>query len=123
MKIVRRSPRTGRENTMDLSVTFDQLRRYQTGDELIQHVFPDLSDAQREFILTGYTPEDWAAMFPAPKVLNADYECAGFHYRILAEDGDMPWAEAIEGQHPAARKAKHLSAAIQCWSDDGKPLS
>ena len=31
---------------------------------LIQHAYPMLSDDQREFILTGITPEEWAAAFP-----------------------------------------------------------
>jgi hypothetical protein len=35
--------------------------------ELIQDIFPELSAEQREFILTGYTPEDWLKMFPPEK--------------------------------------------------------
>lgn len=67
MLISRRSPRTGNINTMDLDVTQAQLdemalpgpeRRY------VQDIFPNLSNDEREFIKTGYTPEDWAAMFP-----------------------------------------------------------
>ena len=67
MLITRRSPLTGQTNTMDLPVTQEQLdemalpgyqRRY------VQDIFPDLTPAQREFIKTGYTPEDWDAMFP-----------------------------------------------------------
>lgn len=67
MLIERRSPLTGKVNTMDLPVTQAQLdemalpgpqRRY------VQDIFPDLTNDEREFIKTGYTPEDWAAMFP-----------------------------------------------------------
>ena len=64
MLITRRSPRTGEENTMDLPVTQEQLDLYAQGMRTIQSVFPNLSQAQREFIKTGYTPEDWDAMFP-----------------------------------------------------------
>lgn len=30
----------------------------------IQDAFPQLTDDEREFILTGLTPEDWDAIFP-----------------------------------------------------------
>ena len=64
MLITRRSPRTGEENTMDLPVTQEQLDEYARGGRTIQSVFPGLTAGQREFLKTGYTPEDWAAMFP-----------------------------------------------------------
>lgn len=65
--ITRKSPLTGKVNTMDLDVTQDQLDRFnnrRANGELIQHIFPNLTDVEREFILTGYTAEDWAKMFP-----------------------------------------------------------
>lgn len=65
MKIQRRSPLTGQINTLDLpSVTEDKLHRWQHGQELIQDVFPDLSNSEREFLMTGYTDEDWEKLFP-----------------------------------------------------------
>lgn len=63
MNIHRRSPITGQINTMELDVTPEQLARWRAG-ELIQNVFPYLSDEEREFIMTGLTPEDWASLFP-----------------------------------------------------------
>jgi hypothetical protein len=63
--ITRRSPLTGEETTLDLPVTEDQLNRHANGEALIQDIFPDLTPAQREFIKTGYTGEDWQAMFHA----------------------------------------------------------
>jgi hypothetical protein len=30
---------------------------------LIQNVFPDLNTDQREFLMTGSTPEEWNAVF------------------------------------------------------------
>jgi hypothetical protein len=62
-KIVRTSPLTGRENSMVVDITPDQYEKYLNG-ELIQIAFPHLTNAEREFILTGYTPQDWEAMFP-----------------------------------------------------------
>ena len=58
MIIKRVSPLTGRENTMDIDVTVEQLIQWKEG-RLIQDVMPSLTPDEREFIMTGYTPEDW----------------------------------------------------------------
>jgi hypothetical protein len=54
------------EHVMDLDVTFNQLERienrYQT-KELIQDIVPNLSKEEREFLITGITPEEWNKMF------------------------------------------------------------
>ncbi len=36
---------------------------WQSGD-LIQHAFPELSAEEREFLMTGITPERWNELFP-----------------------------------------------------------
>lgn len=65
MKISRRSPRTGNINVMDLDITDAQLAELQSpGRRAIQEIVPNLSNAEREFLLTGYTQEDWDAIFP-----------------------------------------------------------
>lgn len=63
MKITRISPLTGIEHTMDLDISTDQLQRYNNG-ELIQNVLSHLSDDEREFIISGCTPEDFNTLFP-----------------------------------------------------------
>lgn len=66
MKIARTSQLTGKTTTMDLSVTEAQIRELEGPRHerrLVQDIFPDLSPAEREFLLTGYTQEDWDAMF------------------------------------------------------------
>jgi hypothetical protein len=63
MKVTRKSMFTGKENTLDLDITQEQLIRYETGSEVIQRVFPRLSADEREFIKTGVTPEEWNATF------------------------------------------------------------
>ena len=65
MLITRTSPLTGKQNTMDLPVTEEQLREFSTRPRarLIQEIFPNLLPAEREFLNTGYTQEDWDAMF------------------------------------------------------------
>lgn len=58
MQITRRSMLTGVEHTVEIPITHTQLARWQAG-ELIQHVMPELSAEEREFIITGVTPEEW----------------------------------------------------------------
>lgn len=64
MLVTRKSPLTGKTSTMDLPITEKQLHRWKVGREPIQRVMPHLTAEQREFVMTGYTPEDWAVMFP-----------------------------------------------------------
>ena len=64
MQVTRTSPLTGNVNTMVLDITHEQLGELQRPDRrLVQDIFPDLTPAQREFIITGYTQEDWDTMF------------------------------------------------------------
>jgi hypothetical protein len=63
MLIERRSPRTGHTNTRDVDCTPEEFRAWANG-ALIQKAMPRASADDREFVLTGYTPEDWAAIFP-----------------------------------------------------------
>jgi len=64
VNITRKSPLTGKVTIMDLPVTVAQLELWQVKRVLIQDAMPQLTNEQREFIMTGYTPEDWAVMFP-----------------------------------------------------------
>jgi hypothetical protein len=63
LTVKRMSPRTKQWHEMDIDITLEQYNRW-TGGELIQNVMPNLTPDQREFLMTGYTKEDWAAMFP-----------------------------------------------------------
>lgn len=58
MLISRRDPLTGETNTLEIDVTQDQLDSYASGT-LIQDAMPNLTDDEREFIMTGLTPESW----------------------------------------------------------------
>ncbi len=62
MIVTRRSPFTGVVHQMDLPITQEQVDAWQSGT-LIQHAFPDLTADQREFLLTGITPDEWADTF------------------------------------------------------------
>ena len=59
MLVTRKSMATGKEHTMDLPVTQEQLDRYATGTVLLQDAFPGLPAPYVEFIKTGITPVEW----------------------------------------------------------------
>jgi len=61
MKITRTSRLTGNTTVMDLPITKAQLSDWVDGS-LIQDVMPHLSAEEREFIMTGITPEEWATL-------------------------------------------------------------
>ena len=54
-----RSQLTGDMNTMELPVTEAQINQWRQSGQLIQRAFPNLSPSQREFLMTGATPEEW----------------------------------------------------------------
>ena len=58
LQVINTSALTGKEHSMLLPVTKEQIKRWQDG-ELVQDVFPFLNDSQREFLMTGITPEEW----------------------------------------------------------------
>jgi hypothetical protein len=66
MKITRISQLSGATNTLDLNVTQEQMERFEmrriTG-EYVQTIFPELPKEEREFILTGITPQEWNEIF------------------------------------------------------------
>ena len=62
MLITRKSPFSGIETTKDLDVTQEDFDKWRSG-AMIQDAFPQLSADDREFILTGITPEEWEATF------------------------------------------------------------
>lgn len=66
VRVTRTSPLSKQLNSMDLSVEREKLTNFFAGLVLglIQNIFPELNADEREFIKTGYTPEDWDKMFP-----------------------------------------------------------
>ena len=57
MMVTRKSMMSGEVRTLNLDVTNQQLERWRAG-ELIQNVMPQLTPAEREFIITGVTDEE-----------------------------------------------------------------
>jgi hypothetical protein len=50
---------TGRKNVMDIEVTKNQYSQWEKSKIPIQKVFPELSIEEREFLISGITPEEW----------------------------------------------------------------
>lgn len=50
-------------STRDVDITIEQLFRIKHTQELIQNVVPHLSSEDREFLITGITPEEWEELF------------------------------------------------------------
>lgn len=66
MNITRLSPMSGIEHTLDIPITEEELHRIETRferGEHIQTIVPHLRSAQREFLITGITPDEWDEMF------------------------------------------------------------
>lgn len=60
LTIRKTSKLTGIERARRLPITVKQLFRWKEGGELVQDVFPHLSADDREFLMTGITPDEWA---------------------------------------------------------------
>ena len=64
MEVTKKSTLTGSTNTMDLPITSEQLYWYNNG-MLAQEAFPSLTPPQREFLISGITPDEWDKYFGA----------------------------------------------------------
>jgi len=62
MEITRISKYSGIMRSRMLDITQEQLDDYTRG-ALIQDAFPNLTDEEREFFLTGITRNEWIEMF------------------------------------------------------------
>lgn len=59
MLITKISPFSGKTNTLFIPITEVEYSNYLQGNAPIQRVFPHLTPDEREFILTGITPDEW----------------------------------------------------------------
>ena len=60
IKVTRQSVITRQMNTMELPISQEHLDIYDTvGDILVQDAFPNLDKGQREFLISGITPDEW----------------------------------------------------------------
>jgi len=63
-EVIRVSPLTGNTNTMYMDISDDQLQEWNDPNRtrLVQDIFANLTEVEREFIMTGYTVADWKEM-------------------------------------------------------------
>jgi hypothetical protein len=62
MTITKRSKMTGKEHTREIAISEEQIARWR-GGAYIQDAAPHLSPDDREFLISGTTPEEWEAAF------------------------------------------------------------
>ena len=64
-EVIRVSPLTGNTNVMYMDISDAQIEEWNDANRtrLIQDIFPNLNDDEREFIMTGYTVSDWRAIY------------------------------------------------------------
>lgn len=67
MQVTKQSPLTGVEHTREIDITPEQYANWeaQLYVGFLQEIFPHLSADDREFLLSGITPEEWADAFSA----------------------------------------------------------
>jgi len=64
IQVTRLSVLTRKMNTMELPISQEHLDIYDTvGDILVQDAFPNLDKEQREFLISGITPQEWNNTF------------------------------------------------------------
>ena len=81
MNITRKSDLTGVTRTIEIPVTPEQLRSWEEG-ALIQRAMPNLTSAQREFIISGITEEEWNDAFPEEDDDDSDEEYLSATYDL-----------------------------------------
>lgn len=74
MKIGRISAFTGARHTMELNIDPKAYDLWARGEgPLIQDAFPNLTAGEREFLMTGVTPAEWANLFGAEQEEDKEY--------------------------------------------------
>jgi uncharacterized protein (DUF779 family) len=62
MILSKKSIISGKVHKMELDITEEQYFSWKNG-ELVQNVFPHLNSEEREFIVSGITPQEWKELF------------------------------------------------------------
>jgi len=73
MLIIKKSTISGATNSREIDISPEDLRRWEAGGVLIQDAFPHLSDDDREFLMTGITPEEWDEHFSEEEYSDQDH--------------------------------------------------
>jgi hypothetical protein len=118
MKIARTNGITGTTSTMEIDITPEQMEEWVTnkqtpGGRLIQDIMPNISPGEREFLITGITPEQWDNMFG--------------HFREALEEKDINQGddehekkEDYSDYEPTRDKFKDDNTNWDAMEDDGQ---
>lgn len=112
MIVRRRSPLTGEMNELDLDITQEQIERYNQG-EFVQIAFPHLTADQREFILTGYTADDWKTMFPPEPEEEHEQVEINTTECVSCNEG-LPLNECPQSKRPCGHHCNHSWSHEEC---------
>lgn len=98
VRIVVESPLSRTRSEVEVSI--DALFSWILGGKLIQDAFPELTDPQRELLLTGYTGDDWRKIFPpeATVLRGVLTEISPEHFVVEASEAGLSpgdWPETI----------------------------
>ena len=69
VKVHKVSILSGKEGSMVLPTRQGELEYWHETDALVQDVFPHFDANQREFLISGATPQEWEAEFFKPLML------------------------------------------------------
>jgi len=74
-RVTRHSPLTGKLNSRVLPVSVETLVRWLDNEDRphIQIAFPDMDENDREFLISGYTPEDFDFLTGSPEEEYSNY--------------------------------------------------
>jgi hypothetical protein len=76
MQITRTSIFSGIKRTLEIDISEEQYQNWSSGGDLLQNCAPHLSADDREFIMTGVTPEEWREAFGDDEDDSANTNCA-----------------------------------------------
>lgn len=81
MKVMRQSNLSGETNVREINITIEQYIAWQDATDnddnrFVQNAFPHLSADDREFLISGITPEEWENAFGDYDDEDEDYESA-----------------------------------------------
>lgn len=122
MQVTRKSPFSGKTHTLELPITEEQVQKWADG-ALIQDAFPGLSPAEREFIMSGITSEEWNEMFGSDADVDGEVDeapkegiLALYRYR---DDGDADFVAAFATDITGASGADEaIDGIIALFPDD-----
>jgi hypothetical protein len=72
MQFTKVSQASGLEHTRELPISYLEYEAWKYSGQFIQDYFPNLSADDREFLLTGVTPEEWNELFPPDEDYDPD---------------------------------------------------